>query len=204
MIEDLDKLASEYKLTQDDYILGRIWAACDKLTCAIWRSHKVENRLEEFREEMLVALPKIIAAWDPAKLPFKAFFGICAARMNITVYKRKCAEGRYHLVPIPSGEDDQSCPPSTMDPDPGFIVDESINSIIDRIDLTPLEEKVLRLVLQGASLIGAAYKLGVSEKSADNAITRARDKAARWMLEEHGVVTERGQRALRRLGPRIR
>ena len=76
--------------------------------------------------------------------------------------------------------------PSRDDPEKHFFDRESERELAEWIEreLSPLEKQVLDLTIIGMSAAEAARILNRSEKSADNALQRARGKIRRFLEEK--------------------
>ncbi len=128
---------------------------------------------EDLCQEGYLALFEAVRAFDPEKGSFSAFAGTCINnRMKNAVIKahgklEKAEDFDLMLVPDESGSADE------------YLITKEDNDEIAEKLLTLLTEKeydVLRLYLDGYSYKQIAEKMGISQKSVDNGLSRARKK----------------------------
>ena len=134
--------------------------------------HTKEVEFEDLCQEGYLALFDALRAFDPTKGSFSAFTGTCIAnRMKNAVIK---AHGKFEkdddfdLAQIPdegSSADD-------------YIITKEDDAVVEHLlsFLTHKEYSVMKLFLDGYSYKQIAEKLGITPKSADNALSRARKK----------------------------
>ncbi|TET54520.1 MAG: sigma-70 family RNA polymerase sigma factor [Actinobacteria bacterium] len=142
---------------------------------------------EDVFQELRIGLFKAIRDYKADKnLDFKGFAEICVERQIFSAIK--CAAGPKHTplhnysfleTPENSSENDKSLrPPNTVnDPLRKLILKEELVTVLLRIkDLSIIERRAFRLLMQGDSYQDIAVKMQLSHKSIDNALQRARLK----------------------------
>lgn len=129
--------------------------------------------IEDLCQEGYLALFDAVRAFDESKGKFSTFVGKCITnRMKNVVVKahgklEKADDYDLELIPDDSGSADD------------YLITKEDDGEISRKLLSLLTEKeysVLRLYLDGYSYKQIAEKMDITPKSADNALTRARNK----------------------------
>lgn len=145
--------------------------------------HRMAERYAKHRDETedleqigLIALCNAVKAYSPGKVSFSAFAGMCIKRALIG--ERRIA-GRRRRIPQELIVSLDECDAAAVQtPESIYMEKENLlrltNSI--RLELSSLEYKVLQGYLSGASYSAVAERLGISEKSVDNALRRIRFK----------------------------
>ncbi len=114
-------------------------------------------------------------AYDSARgVPFDAYIKVCIRNRILTAARRYDADSR--LVPL---EDVGDTLPSTDLPfEEQYAQSDAVRRALNELQprLSALERRVLEQYLAGATLSEIAGKLGISAKSADNAMTRIKTK----------------------------
>jgi RNA polymerase sporulation-specific sigma factor len=131
--------------------------------------------MQDLVQEGMIGLYKAVLAYDSEKGAFAAFAELCITRQLATAVK--AATRRKHALLTGAGElEDISHDASN--PEAMFISREAAANIDDFIQerLTGLEQAVLRSHMAGLSHATIADKLGITKKSADNALQRIRRK----------------------------
>ena len=138
---------------------------------------------DDLCQEGLLGLLRAAQTFDPGNgASFRTYAGICVTNRVIMAYR--AADGHRHdpmsnFVSL-SGDDAPELPAEELAADPEASLDdrEDFQAMCRRVEelLTPLEQRVLHLYLGGFSYREIARRLSVSEKSADNAMQRARFK----------------------------
>lgn len=142
-----------------------------RLKASRLRSTDIET--EDLCQEGYLALFDAVRAFDESKGKFSTFVGKCITnRMKNAVVKahgklEKADDYDLELIPDDSGSADD------------YLITKEDDGEISRKLLSLLTEKeysVLRLYLDGYSYKQIAEKMDITPKSADNALTRARNK----------------------------
>ncbi len=130
-------------------------------------SHTIDPLVSEdlFQEGLLAALAAI-GRYDPERGKARTFFIQCAKNRMLNEVKRLRMIGG-------EGEDELEKLADPDEPDSGRF--EMLYSAIDKC-LTELEKETVSLYLAGLSYREIAVRLGISEKSVDNAMQRTRRK----------------------------
>ncbi|MBR4528705.1 MAG: sigma-70 family RNA polymerase sigma factor [Lachnospiraceae bacterium] len=151
---------------------------------------------EDLIQEGMIGLFKAIRDYDVGRdASFATFAELCVSRQ---MYSAVEASGRKKHMPLNSyislysedGEGESAVQdltaPSRDDPEKHFFDRESERELAEWIEreLSPLEKQVLDLTIIGMSAAEAARILNRSEKSADNALQRARGKIRRFLEEK--------------------
>ena len=138
------------------------------------RSHR-----EDASQEATFALYSAVQNFDPQKSSFSTFATLCIKRSVIGVLK-SLTQGKVipeeMITPI---EDSDLADSNT--PEKIFFDKEDFKALTDNIklELSPMEYKVLELFLAGYRYSVIADKLGLTEKSVNNALCRVRKKLKR-------------------------
>ena len=134
---------------------------------------------EDAVQEASFALYSAVKNFDPQKSSFKTFAALCIKRSVIDVLK-----GQQSRKNIP---DELLEPIDDLDiadcnsPEKIFFEREDLKLLTDniRLELSPLEFKVLQHYLASESYREIAERLAISEKSVNNALSRIRKKLKR-------------------------
>ena len=123
--------------------------------------------------EGMLGIFKAVKGYDASKnVPFGAFVKLCVTRQiqsAVKIANRK-------TFPTTSIEEAEKI--NVVNPEDIVIQQEEYETLQDKIDniLTPLEKNVLVEYLDGASYEEISKKLGISQKSVDNALSRLKSK----------------------------
>lgn len=134
---------------------------------------------DDMVQEGLIALFQSTALYDPARgVPFDAFALVCIKRRLTTAAKKNAVDS---CSSIRNFEDTPDMLSSFPAPDEYALGQEGFETVRNLlIDLlSDYELEVLSLYLKGCSYSEIAAQLHKSEKSVDNALTRARAKLSR-------------------------
>lgn len=135
-----------------------------------------ERDKEDAIQEATLALYSAIKTFDSGKSSFSTFASICIKRSVLSGLK---SSGRKKKVPdeLISSIDGIDIP-DRNNPEEILLEKESLKDFAQtiKLELSGLEYKVLNLHLYGFSHSVIAEKLGISEKSVDNSLTRVRKK----------------------------
>ncbi len=132
---------------------------------------------EDLNQEGLMGLLKAAASFNPSRgVRFSTFAEVCIVnRMKTLIMKGNCAaspvEDIESLSEISSVQDCET-------PESIYLYKEYLSELLSSIDsvLSESERKIFNLCVQGLSYRDTAKKLGIAEKSVDNAMQRARRK----------------------------
>ncbi|MFD2617360.1 RNA polymerase sporulation sigma factor SigH [Terrilactibacillus laevilacticus] len=151
---------------------------------------------EDIIQEGMIGLYKAIRDFKGDKLSsFKAFAELCITRQIITAVKTATRQKHIPLnsyvsldKPIFDEESDRTlmdviCGPKVTNPEELFINQEEFADIEDKLSelLSDLEQKVLRLYLDGRSYQEISLDLKRHVKSIDNALQRIKRKLERYL-----------------------
>lgn len=137
---------------------------------------------DDLCQEGLLALLLAAKKFDPKNgASFRTYADVCISNRVIMAY-RSAVGGKNrplsNFVSL-SGEDAPEFP-ADCSADPEVLLDDRESSEIIRREmeeiLTPMELRALKLYLGGCSYREIAKKMSVTEKAADNALQRARNK----------------------------
>lgn len=146
---------------------------------------------EDLIQEGMIGLVKAYNSYDPDRgASFKTFAELCITRQMISAVK---AAGRQKNGPLnnalsldgPAGEEENAAPLSEIlaagsDSDPeSRVLFRELMDLLQNPDngyFSPLEQQVLKLLLEGRKYKEIAEILGKTPKQADNAIQRIRNK----------------------------
>lgn len=134
---------------------------------------------EDAVQEASFALYSAVKSFNPQKSSFRTFATLCIKRSVISVIKN---QQRQKNIPdeLMSPIDELEIA-DTNSPEKIFFEREDLESLKCNIklELSPLEYEVLQHHLAGDSYRAIAEKLGISEKSVNNALSRIRRKLRR-------------------------
>ncbi|MDR0986105.1 MAG: sigma-70 family RNA polymerase sigma factor [Ruminococcus sp.] len=129
-------------------------------------------QFDDLLGESMVALFSAVHSFDPSKgAKFKTYAYACIQNRLATALK----------AAPPAVDIDTIEPIDHVSPETLFIQKESDKSLFTALDeiLSDLEFSVLSLRLDGYSFTDIAKKLGITDKSVDNAMSRIRAKTSR-------------------------
>lgn len=131
---------------------------------------------EDAAQECTYALYSAVRAFDGQKASFSTFAGICIKRSVIAflrAHNRKKEIPSRLVTPIHGLEI-----PDSNSPEKIFFDRNDYKTLTDsiRLELSPLEYKVLQLYIRGYRYSVIARRLNISEKSVGNALIRIRKK----------------------------
>ena len=132
---------------------------------------------EDLHQEGFMSLLKAINAYDPDKgVKFATFAEKCIVNRMKTVSARM-GNGSHEIDRI---DEDEAADVLSVEETPESILlyKEFFDELLGSVDavLSESESQAFRLCMQGMTYKQAAQKLGVTEKSVDNAMQRARRK----------------------------
>jgi RNA polymerase sporulation-specific sigma factor len=132
---------------------------------------------DDLRQEALIGLYKAALAYRPALASFSTFAYLCM-RSNVLSFLRGQQKGA--LIREDGADPDEVSDGVNPFPDPqlALIDREAADAILHQMDrvLSPRENRILALSLQGLGREEIASRCGVSVKSVDNALFRCRKK----------------------------
>ena len=141
-----------------------------------------ENYREDALQEATISLYWAVKDFDSSKAAFSTFAALCIKRSVLNVLK---AHNRKKDIPeeLISSIDglvlvDNNSPEKIFFDKEDFKALTDYKSLKDtiKLELSELEYKVLELFLGGENYSDIAKKLGISEKSVDNSLSRVRKK----------------------------
>lgn len=134
---------------------------------------------EDAIQEAILALYSAVRDYNSSKSSFKAFAGLCVKRAVISVLKRSQRKKNIPDELLSSIEEIEIV--DSNSPEKIFFEREDYKNLANtiRLELSALEYEVLEFYLAGEKYCDIAQKLGISEKSVDNALARIRKKLKR-------------------------
>lgn len=140
------------------------------------RKFCLEDHFEDAVQEATLALYSAVKDYLPERSSFGTFASLCIKRSLISFLK---LNNRKKNIPdeLISSIDDQQIIDSNT-PEKIFFDREDYKNLANsiRLELSPLEYKVLQFYLSGEKYSAIAEKLEISEKAVDNALWRIRKK----------------------------
>ena len=138
---------------------------------------------EDLVQEGMIGLYRAVTDYRAGGLSFKNFAYLCIQRRIIGAV-RSAARQKYaplnRSVPLPPENEAEPALYAAEDPGALLIGDEERSEFFARLRgaLSPFEYRALTLYIEGLSIAEIAARERRSEKSADNAVQRAKRKAA--------------------------
>ncbi|WOC33607.1 MULTISPECIES: sigma-70 family RNA polymerase sigma factor [Caproicibacterium] len=135
---------------------------------------------DDLCQEGLWGLYLAACTYQPDKgARFSTYAGICIRNCVVAAY-RKAVNGRQ-LPPngfVPLSEGEELSAPEADEPEVLLLSKERLETVQEAVQkvLTPMEQRVLKLYLSGCKYSEVAQKIGISQKAADNALQRVRQK----------------------------
>ena len=136
---------------------------------------------EDYAEEGLLGLVAAVSAFSAQKnVSFKTFATVCIQNRIRSAYAKRRAHEEFRSFSIDdpdSFEESMLCDDSPS-PELVYLQNERVSELYQRMDsvLSRLEQEIFSQYLSGYSYAEIATSRGISEKSVDNAITRAKRK----------------------------
>lgn len=126
---------------------------------------------EDLRQEGLMGLYKACHLFDPEKAAFSTFARVCMRSAVLDALRRAAPVGEVPLVP----KEEASL---AADPQKILVERERLERILSEMDrlLSPLERSILMERLRGADSSQIARRAGLTRRTVDNALFRARAK----------------------------
>ena len=126
---------------------------------------------EDLRQEGWVGLYKACHLFDPEKASFATFARVCMRSAVVDAMRRAAPVDGSFLPP-------EEKPDPAADPQKILVDRERLSRILSEMDrvLSPLERRVLKGRLRGEDSAAIARSQGVSRRTVDNALFRARAK----------------------------
>ncbi len=190
--EQLQRLASEGDSRAEDCLAGRY----SRLVRICARPFFLAGGdSEDLTQEGMLGLLSAIREYDAAlHTSFKTYAEVCIRRRILSAIK---SATRLKHIPLNEGvsledifseESQASAPRSALDfrraPEDQVLARESADEFFHTFSrcLSPFEQQILRLYLDGLSYHGIAEACGREEKAVDNAVQRIRRKLARQSI----------------------
>ncbi|MDD6175981.1 MAG: sigma-70 family RNA polymerase sigma factor [Firmicutes bacterium] len=153
---------------------------------------RLAPRLHGDRDDLLqegaIGLMDAVAHYDPASgTPFQAYASVCIEHRILSALRAQGRQKNLPLnesVPLDDLEDSSAFP--SADPENVFLGRERLRHVLQAVQthLSPMERQVLEGYLGGRSYREVASRLGLTEKSVDNALQRIRRKLGRAVSPE--------------------
>ena len=141
---------------------------------------------QDLVQEALIGLYEAVRDFDPDRSPsFRAFAELCATRQVVSAVRRagrhKHAALNDYLPVAAGGRRREALGAAAADPADLFEARERLTAVLGVLSgsLSPLEQEVLRLHLQGESYTVIAARVHREPKAVDNALQRVRRKLER-------------------------
>ncbi|MBR6509220.1 MAG: sigma-70 family RNA polymerase sigma factor [Clostridia bacterium] len=140
------------------------------------RKYCSEDFFDDAVQEANLALYTAVKSYEPQKSAFSTFATLCIKRALFSMLKQRNGQKNIPKELISSIEETEIV--DINSPEKLFIEKESLKTLKNNIqvELSALEYKVLQLFLNGESYSDISKKLGISQKSVDNSLTRIRKK----------------------------
>lgn len=136
---------------------------------------------DDLVQEGLIALYECSRSFDASRgVPFEGYALICARRRMISTIRKNSVDHSVSIEEWQSLPDLVSTAPAPEDYAMGKESVEHLRVFI-KSHLSPLERQVLGLHLEGASYREIAERIGKSEKSVENALSRIRTKLSKQL-----------------------
>ena len=138
---------------------------------------------EDLAQEGMIGLYRAVTDFKEGGLSFKNFAYLCIQRRTIGAVRSAARLKNAPLnraVPLPPENEAEGALYAAEDPEALLIGDEERSEFLEKLRgaLSPAEYRALTLYMEGLSIAEIAARERRSEKSADNAVQRAKRKAA--------------------------
>ncbi len=143
---------------------------------------------DDLIQEGAIGLMDAVTHFDSASgTPFQAYASVCIEHRILSALRAQSRQKNLPLnesVPLDGLEIPTAVP--SADPEDVFFGRERLKNVMDavRTHLSSLEKRVLECYLSGRSYREIASRLGLTEKSVDNALQRIRRKLSRAVSPE--------------------
>lgn len=140
---------------------------------------------DDLRQEGLMGLLKAISSFEPERaVKFSTYAEVCIVN-SMKTYATKCRIKSFNQMSIDELPEDAAS--QVENPESIYINKEFFSELWKTVDneLSALEKRTFDLFIQGDSYRCIAEKLGISEKTVDNALQRARGKIRRNVSKNH-------------------
>lgn len=136
---------------------------------------------EDYAEEGLLGLVAAVSAFSAQRnVSFKTFATVCIQNRIRSAYAKRRAheELRSFSIDDPDSFEESMLCDDSPSPELVYLQNERVSELYQRMDsvLSRLEQEIFSQYLSGYSYAEIATSRGISEKSVDNAITRAKRK----------------------------
>jgi RNA polymerase sporulation-specific sigma factor len=184
--KDLVAMAGHGDLAAEEYLLNKYSSL---VRYEIRFLYIAGAEVEDLMQEGMIGLFTAIRSYDiESDVQFSTFATTCIrnkVKTYITSANRKKHIPLNTYISIYAGEHDEDDAPildllidDAPSPEEKVLKDERMKEMYEEIDrkLSPVEKKVVRLYIQGASHSEIARAIGKEEKAVSNALTRIRNK----------------------------
>lgn len=205
----------QYELYSDEELIRMYRKGDERAVDAIMERHKnlvrkkanamyiVGGEKDDLIQEGMIGLYKAVTTYDAAKeASFLTFASLCINGQIMNAVKASNAKknaplnGYVSLDEPVSGTAEDNADVKLVDTLAGIYEQNPELLYIDReytgsleqkafATLSPLEKKVIRLMMSGKDYVKIAYELNRSPKSIDNAIQRARNKIGKTIRQNN-------------------
>ncbi len=188
--EELVKLAQSGETTAETCLLDRFKEYTEKTASVFFSKFAAYCALglldkDDLYQEGLLGLLSAIYSYRPEKkASFRTYAAVCIGNQIKAAIKASNSKKNVpfgNLLSI-----DETVIPATQSVEDSFIsneTEEALNCFLQK-ELSALELSVIRLFLQDMSYKEISLKLGISQKSVDNAIQRIRFKLKGFLDED--------------------
>ena len=186
---DSDKLAELAKQGDSDAFAQLFLSMVPLISSKAARlAPQLHGERDDLIQEGAIGLMDAVAHYDAAAgTPFQAYASVCIENRILSALRAQSRQKNLPLneaVPLDGLEIPIAA--HSADPENVFFGRERLQSVMNavRTRLSPLERKVLENYLGGRSYREIASRLGLTEKSVDNALQRIRRKLSRAVSPE--------------------
>ena len=184
--EELVKLAQSGDACATETLLQRYKNAVKSVARSFFLAG---GETEDLIQEGMCGLYTAIQNFRPGKMSFKNFAFLCIYRRIVSAVKmatrKKHTPLNDYVSFTESGIEEKFL--SDVNPEETLIMNESLRELTENMKtyLSPGEYECISLYIEGHSLSEIAARTGRSEKSADNAVQRAKKKIEKKVREEN-------------------
>ncbi|MGI6261781.1 MAG: sigma-70 family RNA polymerase sigma factor [Acutalibacteraceae bacterium] len=181
---DFDKLAEQARQGDGDAFAQLFLSLLPLIGSKVSRlAPQLRGERDDLLQEGAIGLMDAVAHYDSANgTPFQAYASVCIEHRILSALR---AQSRQKNLPlnesVPLDDLESSTAFSSADPEDVFFGRERLQHVLHAVQtrLSPLERQVLEGYLGGRSYREVASRLGLTEKSVDNALQRIRRKLDR-------------------------
>ncbi len=139
---------------------------------------------EDLLQEGFLGLYAAALGYRDSGGSFGTYAGACIYNQMVSAVRRNATAGNRTLTEAMPLAEAGDPPEWAMGPQDLVEMHEQFDSMWQRLDLTPLERRVLDLYLSGCSRAEVQQRSGIRQKAFDNALYRIRSKLRRGQKED--------------------